>query len=369
MKAEQKPRVRLSGIDLLRIIAMLLICVFHATQTCNSMIDCTAYGFAANAFLYVLLQLGGIGNMLFAACSAFFLVDSGRSRLQKAINILLDSMLISIGIFLITLFKQYPLTGEQVLSQFIPDVFGNVWFVQCYVIFYLLSPVVILGLKHVGRKMHMGILVGTFLTYGVFKWIGFPLIGSELLMFFFLLTLVAFAKWHLPNLVASKKANVILAVGGFLISFGVYFLARIISRYWEPLYGRFAVGIWYQPFIAFAILGTVNLFGTMKFHNRFISYLGTLTLFVYVIHENMLLRQFVRVEFYQYVFATFGEQTFPLWIFVCGIGMFVGAFILAAIYNETFHRLTAFLAKKINQGITFCFDRLYQKVFPNGEAQ
>ena len=328
------------------------------------MIDRTAYGFAANAMVYVLMQIGDIGNMLFVACSAFFLVDSGRSRLQKAINILLDSMLVSIGIYLITLFKQYPLSKYDVLSQFIPDALGNVWFVQTYVVFYLLSPVVIFGLKHVGRKAHMGILVGAFLTYGIFNWIGFPIVGSNLLMFFFLLSLVAFAKWHLPNLVASKKANAILMVGGFLISFGVYFLARTISRYWEPLYGRFAVGVWYQPFIAFAILGTVNLFGTMKFHNRFISYLGTLTLFVYVIHENMLLRQFVRVEFYQYVFATFGEQTFPLWIFVCGLGMFVGGFILAAIYNETFHRLTAFLAKKINQGITFCFDRLYQKVFP-----
>ena len=45
----------------------------------------------------IIVLFGPMGNILFVICSSYFLVDKTKSRAEKAINILFDSMVISIS--------------------------------------------------------------------------------------------------------------------------------------------------------------------------------------------------------------------------------------------------------------------------------
>ena len=360
-------RNRNSGIDLLRIIAMLIICLAHAYQTAaHGFVDHTAYGLPANIISSVLGQAGNLCNILFIACSSFYLVDAKRSKGSKALNILFDSMLISTVIMIGFLIGGYSFGWYTIVEQIIPDVFANVWFIPVYVVFYLLAPILGAGLRSLSRKGLLAYCLGAFVFYGGLQVLDHPIRGaSELVSFFFVFGLVAFYKWHMPRYSKSLWANIIVFCAGMVLAFAPYLLARTVFKE-VPFLNKLNMEE-ANPFSVIALISLANIFAMMKFHNRFISYLGTSSLFVYLIHENYLLRHITRVEFYQLVFERFDKSTFLLWVLVCGLFMFVVGFILAAVYRETFHRGTKWLANKTALGITVVFNAFYKKVYPENQ--
>lgn len=355
VKPEKK---RHSGIDLLRIIALFLICFSHANQTFASVSEFTPYGFASLLSIG-LTPFGTFGNVLFVICSSYFLVDKTRSRAEKAINILMDSSLISLCILIGFLISPEPLSVDTIIQQIFPDVFALNWFVPCYAIFYLLSPIAVIGLKHFTKKQHFVFTIASLLVYGGLSLLGLPPIGSNLLQFFYILNLVAFVKWHVPSLATHKLANFLMFLIGLSLCYAGIYLSLLFSGP-SALTGRIPI---FSPFLVIAFLGLFNLFEQMRFENKFISYLSGCSLFVYVIHENFLLRTITRVNYYYWAYATFGNDIAVAYMLVCGLFMFVAGFLLAVVYKETLARLTTLGAKGTAIGINKLFDKIYALCF------
>lgn len=92
-----KSLTRNSGIELYKLLGLFLICIFHSVQTSELFID---YSPTTNFTIIVLnffKYFGHVGNIIFIISSSYFLYNSKKSKLKfsKAINILLDSCLIS----------------------------------------------------------------------------------------------------------------------------------------------------------------------------------------------------------------------------------------------------------------------------------
>lgn len=191
------PVGRNSGIDLLRIIAMCCICIFHASKTARGMVDVDALGLVSKTASYLLNQLGQIGNILFVICSSYYLVDGSRSKSEKALGILFDSSVISLCVLIGYLVAGYMLPWDEILHNIFPDIFGQLWFIPCYVVFYLFAPIVGKGLKKLGKKVHLVYCLAMLVLYGGLSFIGLNPVGSELLCFFFYFGLVAFEKWYM----------------------------------------------------------------------------------------------------------------------------------------------------------------------------
>ncbi|MDE6060530.1 MAG: hypothetical protein K2G31_03580, partial [Clostridia bacterium] len=75
-EAVSEKRIRLSGVELLRILAILLICVHHAVTGSEGFIDFDGTLSVGTVFLRLLRYCGQIGNIIFVICSAYFLTDS-----------------------------------------------------------------------------------------------------------------------------------------------------------------------------------------------------------------------------------------------------------------------------------------------------
>ncbi len=351
--------IRQSGVDLLRIIAVLLICLFHANQTACGLVDVDSLEFFIKGASFFLSQLGQIGNMLFVICSAFFLCDSRRSRSEKALGILLDSTVISVFVLIGFLIGGYSFNLSEVFMHIFPDIFGNVWFVPCYVLYYFFAPIIGMGLKKLGRKVHLAYCLCVLIVYcGLALFYRAPF-GNELIAFFLLFGLVAYEKWYMPKAFATVKWNLILFFVGFLVAYGLYFAYKAAAPVlgWRDDY--FSPNIWCNPFRCVALICLFNLFVMMKFRNKFVSYLASCSLFVYCIHENKLLRSITRVAFYNAVFERFGQSQYVLWSTACGLFMFVVGFLIAAVYRESFHRLTALLANRICSLLRKLYNRFY----------
>lgn len=336
-------RKRLSSIELLRIISMLAICVFHAFQTISG-------HFGSSNGLAAITQYGGqLGNVIFVICSAWFLLDSKRAKPERAISILADSTFISVAIFLIvfaSMFQSLDLRTSEIIHQFLPDLFNQLWFIPCYVLMYLLHPLFNAAISKMGPKPHLVLIILGFLLYGVLNGVGAAVPGSDLAQFAVIYFFVGYMKKYAPRFCESTKWNFVIG-GVTLLLLMALFTIKYLLRNQPQAAQLFSFGITKCGLLMLFGLCVFNLFRKMHFESRFINYTASATLFVYCIHENYMLRTYVRPLFYDFCVQQFPGV--PLFWFglVCGIGMFIGGYLIAIVYKESIHRLTVMLAKGI----------------------
>lgn len=109
-----------------------------------------------------------------------------------------------------------------------------------------------------------------------------------------------------------------------------------------------------NPFLIFMSIAMFNIARNIHFKNRFINYISGLSLLIYVIHENLLLRTYFRPAMWNYVYHSFRYTHVVGLIFLLVIAIFLFGIIAAIIYSITLRklvskisdRLYAFLRKK-----------------------
>lgn len=137
MKINQtNKKIRFSGIELLKIIAVFLICLSHITETTRQIfiID-GSFGFQG-IVVRAFSNFGYIGNTIFVICSIWFLLDSNSIKREKIIQILFDSVCISICFLIGYLIAGYKFDSQTILYQIFPDffqMFGLFLFMFCFI--------------------------------------------------------------------------------------------------------------------------------------------------------------------------------------------------------------------------------------------
>lgn len=356
-------KIRFSGVELLRILAILLICINHAVQTSQLFIDFDNVLSVGAAFLRIMRYFGQMGNILFVICSAYFLVDSKRMKGEKALGLLFDSALISIIIFIGFLICGFKFSAMEILRQFVPDL----WFIPAYVLFYVIHPLLNGAVRSMSRKSHFTFVLVCFILGAVEMFVSIS--GSllnTLVGFIIVYFTVAYMKKYMQSFCESTKANAIV----FCVFFGAFLLCAVLKYVFgmKSAYVKSGIVIdgFYSPLLLPALLSLFNLFNKMKFKNRVINYFASCSLFVYCFHENPLLRSIARPAFYRYFFGLNADLYF-VWVLMCSFGMFLGAYIISVVYKETLHRLMAFLSKKLSELFAKIIDFFYKKTVDNGD--
>lgn len=364
----RKTTQRRSGVELLRLIAILLICTAHGVQTLESFVDFRSA--TANPPFLILQMLrfcGNIGNILFIICSSYFLVNSTKTKKEKVIGLLLDSTVISVGILVsfilfCTLFSvSYHFTFWDIVKNILPDMYEQVWFVPTYALFYLIHPYINSALNIIGRKKHFAVCCAMVVIYSLGGLINAKPVYSDLLGFAFIFIIVSYLKLYRSDLIKNVKLNAVV----FLISTFVFagtVAGRNLLALDHPFFEDFPNidGMCSVVFLPM-LISLFNLFLDMDFSSRLINTAASCSLFIYCIHENAILRAEIRPKYYEFVFARFGDERALFFALLCGVGMFAGALILALIYKYTIHKLTGKASVKIKEKLTALFDFLYMK--------
>ena len=147
---------RRGGVELLRIIAIFLICMSHAVQTARA--NNNFGNVISNITLEIMSNFGQIGNILFIICSSWFLVDSKKVKGEKVFKILLDSMAISVIILLSFIIVGYDFTFGEIIVNIFPDFYGLLWFIPTYVLFYMVHPLLNHIINSISKKTHFTFL-------------------------------------------------------------------------------------------------------------------------------------------------------------------------------------------------------------------
>ena len=103
--------------------------------------------------------------------------------------------------------------------------------------------------------------------------------------------------------------------------------------------------------IAFSSL---NLGIQMKFSSKFINYISSLSLLVYVIHENIIFREDCRPKIWQWIYDNLGYNNILLWTLIYIIILFVFSLIIAMFYK--------FILEKPIHFLSDCLYKLFMKI-------
>ena len=139
---------RSSSFELVKVIAMIFIICSSALPYGLTYgggydkiyVNLTETEFSFQHILFTLFRwMGQIGDTLFVGCSAWFLCDSKSFKTQKLIKMVMDTLLISWIGLAIAMFFVSPTIG-QIVKALLPITFQQNWFVGCYIIYYLIHP-------------------------------------------------------------------------------------------------------------------------------------------------------------------------------------------------------------------------------------
>lgn len=345
-------RERLSGIEAYRILAILLICISHAVQTGMNYVS-VSNSRTVTILLNLLSYSGQCGNIMFIICSSYFLVDSKRIKLGKTLKILFDSMTISIIVLLGMLVAGYSFTSWTILMQILPDYFSNMWFIPIYVLFYLIHPLLNLIINNSQQKTHFITCLSIFFIYGLIGLLtGWHLGINELIAFIIIYFFVAYIKKYCDNFSKDTKTNLFL-----FITFLIIFLILAILKTTISL-NKLTLNQLYSPILFPMLLFLFNIFKNSKIKSNCINYLASCSLFVYCFHENILLRNFVRPKFYEYVLKL-NPKLYFCWVILCGVGMFILGYLVSLLYKLTFSKITNYLSEKTSSIILKAIDFVY----------
>ncbi len=294
LAAANKPAGRESGMEILRIISIMLI-VFHHFGVHGG------FNFDAPGtmrFIVLALSLGGkIGVNIFVMISGYFLINS-KFRVKKLLMFVFQVFFWSVTIFIfLCSFNLMKPDLRNVLNSFFPLTFNSYWFATTYAILYILSPFLNSFVKGISQKEHFRLLVILFVLWCVLASFTNKQLGlCDLGWFIFLYLTAAYIRLY-PGIWCSRKyLNLLLG----LASVGVLVLLVYI-------YDRFN----FQPSLFFADRGTLafwnlllqnylpvftaSLFIFITFTNikigciKAINVVASATFGVYLIHDNQYL--------------------------------------------------------------------------------
>ena len=351
---------------------MLLIVISHVTQTLcdkNQVFD-PSYRLELSNVTNNIQQLilswmrgfGAQGNIIFFVCSAWFLLDSKKVNKKKILYMIANVWVVNL-IFL-CIFKLggwFSISTEETIWCIFPTIFELNWYVTYYLIFYSIHLILNKIILTLSQKQLLTInIVILFLYFGINyilnpkSYIGY----SDLVCFIGIYFIIAYMKLYLNDLSSNTKINIICLSIGILGTVFLIVLTNILGKHistfsdkllhWNPSN---------SPLMLMTAISLFNLFRQKKFYNNFINYISSLTLLIYIIHENYLVRQFIRPLVWTFIHERFGYN----YVLIEDLCFALFLFIMATIISLMYVNIVQKLIYKICDVIYIKISKIYNK--------
>ena len=372
---------RQSGIEGLRILALLFIIISHAILALGGFNGASVYGdvpffislATATTNVQVLIinimieNFGIIGNNIFFICSAWFLLDTLKTKkniIEKNLRMILDSWIISILFLILFYCLGFNLNVRYIVSSLVPIIKANNWYLTAYLIIFSIHPYLNMIIECISKKELLTLNIICFISYYIFCFIlKSGLLANRLTYFIVVYLIVAYIKKYLPNVVRRnnvKRNLLIIGVAGYIgIMLCLNFLGLTISFFTNKL---MVASIISNPFLLMIAIALFLIFNEIKSYSKIVNIIGGMSLYVYLIHDNILVRNYLLPLFYKNVYGLYGYDQILFWIFLFAVIIFSVSIILSFIYKISLQKITISLSKHILLQIKLVYENIIGKI-------
>lgn len=354
-------QTRDSGIELLKIFAIFVIVINHTVQSLTN----EAYNIPNNGFVIdisrattniqcILLQIfrhfGVLGNSVFFISSAWFLLKSKNWNKKKWLFMVIEIWVVSIVIFIITyIILHGNISIGIIISSLFPTTFGNNWYMTCYLLFYPIHPILnsivnMMNQRQLFRSTLVMVFLYVFMNFINCSWF----FSSAIILWITIYFAIAYMQKYLMSFVDNIRENIILFIIGVIGFIGIILITDICGLYSQVLSDK--VMRWVNncnPFLLAMSIAMFNIARNIHFKNRFINYISKLSLLIYIIHENIILRTYFRPAMWNYVYKRFGYSDVIQWVFIISFIIFIFGILCSILYVLTLQRFVNKVSGKL----------------------
>lgn len=281
-------KTRDSNMELLRLVAMLLVMMVHASYRALPRPDDVAIAdHPLSVFLqFLTISYSVIGVDVFVMLSGWYGIRPRGSRLAELIFQLLFFGLVCIGIEYVVLggMPSEPLKNLFLLN---PD---NYWFVKVYLALYLFAPVLNAFAESATHRQFAVLLMAVFGFQAVFGWVfeatDWLRAGYSLPSFMALYLLARYMRIHQPWFTKFNRStdfSIYIATGGFM-TLAVFFLRHYNLGGFLFFYN--------SPIVIIEAMFFLLFFSKFRFSSKPVNWVAASALAIYLTHSNSYLAKY-----------------------------------------------------------------------------
>lgn len=281
-----KENMRESNLELLRIVAMLMIMFYHCThfQLGESWKILQVAPFSWNYVVTIVLGFWGtVGNVLFVAISAWFLVDNTGIHIKKVIMLMLQAWMVCVimmGVKLVL--DSDSVSLMMVIKEALTPIYHQYGFLTTYIAFYCLVPFMQKFIRSISYEALKVLCIMLTVIMPIYTLI-FKSLANGVAWFVYIFFLVACLKKQDNNFIERNRYWLFLASFGSILA--IVFVVKIWkdTAYTELLNDNILILI--------LALSIFYIFKNMHIgKSRCINGISSKMLGVYILHENMLIQ-------------------------------------------------------------------------------
>lgn len=351
---------RQSGIELLKILAIFFIMIYHCQNSITSGVIKAFPDLAELSFPMQLIYYSGqIGNWIFFLSSVWFLTDSRKINPNKIMNLISDTFVISMIFLFSFLTAGVDIDKEMIIRSFFPTTFGNNWFITCYLLLYAVHPLLNIVIDKISQKQHLAFCITFFPIYFILNFFVDDIFFSSKLIFFIIAYfLMAYAKKYMREIISSRKTNITLLLGGLILLISMQIYADLVDKPWKFC-------LLNNPSLLIIAFSLFNLFRAMKFHSKALNYISSMSMLMYVIHENFIFKKDIRPEWiYKFQVST-GLASISAVTIIFSVVMFAVVLLISIVYKHTLQRLVHFIAGKLLTVLAGLYKKAEKEIIKN----
>lgn len=272
-------KVRMSNLELLRVVAMIFIMFGHSSLRINALP--TSDAFVTNPLYSFLAIMSGCiattGVGIFIVISGWFGIRfSGKGLLKYLFQVFFLLWLIY-GIAIVSGSSEFNSSGVKYSLCF----YDGYWFVLAYLGLYLASPVLNLFIEHAKKKDFQIVLISYFLFQSVYSWL------SAWYDYYNGYSIIMFCGIYLTAAYIRKFPVDWIFRNSWQLLFATILIMSIIASLSTWLFGNAGRQIRDDnPLVIFACILFVMCFSKIKLQSKVVNWLAASCFAVYLIHYS-----------------------------------------------------------------------------------
>lgn len=360
---------RQSSIELLKVIAIIMIVISHVVQTLhleNNYISYQDYiydiNYASaniqNLILVIFQHFGHWGNTIFFICSAWFLLESDKCSKKKCFFLLAEIWTVSVIILVACQFAlQGNIAFSHIIKSFFPTTFSCNWYMTAYILFYAIHPFLNRIINEMSQKtLFRSTFLMSILYIGINVLYGGVFFATKFVVWIAIYFIIAYIKKYLKSFADDFKKNMIVFILGLFGHIGSIVLINFLGLH--IFYFSDKMLFWFtecNPFLIAISIAMFNVAKNIHFENKTINYISKLSMLFYIIHENLILRIYVRPAIWNYIYQNYGYNYIVCWALFLSLGVFLFSFVTAVIYKNSIGKMV----QKVSDWLYFVLKEKY----------
>lgn len=299
MSVKIETKARESNFELLRILSMFMIVIWHiGTHGIANYVELSDFISGYTELLYYFIRsLSVVAVSVYVMISGYFLSQS-KFKISRLIRFFFEVSFFSIVIYLLNLFMGNIDFSILLLVDSLLSIFSNeYWFVTVYFVMYALSPFMNQLIDHMHQKMHFNLLLVLFMFFCIWQFIekievlgvngGFGLVyflflyflGSYINKYKFITKKIT-AKTYLILYITIAVLNTLIFIYGTNYNPELFIFKHITRLY-----------SYNSPLVLLMSYCIFQFFNNIKIQSSLINLTSKYVFGIYLIHDNPLIRE------------------------------------------------------------------------------